>query len=40
MRDFVLTLEAFALVGTIITGIYIFAITYIMWKGIIDNEII
>lgn len=30
MKDFVLTLEAFALVGTIITGIYIFTITYII----------
>lgn len=30
MKDFVLTLKAFALVGIIITGIYIFTITYIM----------
>ena len=30
MKDFVFTLEAFALVGTIMTGIYIFAITYII----------
>lgn len=30
MKDFVLTLEVFALVGVIITGIYIFTITYIM----------
>lgn len=30
MKDFVLTLEVFALVGIIITGIYIFTITYIM----------
>ena len=30
MKDFILTLEAFALVGIIITGLYVFAITYIM----------
>ena len=30
MKDFILTLEAFALVGTIITGIYIFIITYVI----------
>ena len=30
MKDFVLTLEAFALVGTIKTGLYVFTITYIM----------
>ena len=30
MKDFILTLEAFALVGIIITGIYAFTITYIM----------
>lgn len=30
MKDFVLTLEAFALIGIIITGIYAFTITYIM----------
>lgn len=30
MKDFVLTLEVFALVGIIITGIYIFTITYIV----------
>lgn len=30
MKDFVLTLEVFALVGIIITGIYVFTITYIM----------
>lgn len=30
MKDFVLTLEALALIGIIITGIYAFTITYIM----------
>lgn len=30
MKDFILILEAFVLVGIIITGIYAFTITYIM----------
>lgn len=30
MKDFVLTLEAFALIGIIITGIYVLTITYII----------
>ena len=38
MKDFILILETFALVGIIITGIYIFAITYIMWERIIHYE--
>lgn len=30
MKDFILTLETFALVGIIITGLYIFTTIYIM----------